>query len=182
MNNKNEVDDKFKKIADETAELIKQGKFKEVLRAFKKGIGENDPVLVGAMKMIANGMKASGNKEGAHNLYNEIYDLMVKQGGENQTEVIKALIDVISTSSNLKTSYELTIKGLESASVTGDEDLIESLTNHKVAIFKEFSDTQRRIYRKLEEKKTKKQTSKKEEIDDDKFCDIDALMKQFGLD
>jgi hypothetical protein len=183
MSKKDEVDDKFKKIADDTAELIKQGKFKEVLRAFKKGIGEDDPILIGAMKMIANGMKAAGNKPAAHQLYNDIYDLMVKQGGENQIEVVKALIDVISTSSNLKTSYELTIKGLESAAITGDKDLIESLTNHKVEIFKSFSDTQRRVYRKLENNKNKKKVDviSKPPAPSEAVCDIDALMSEFGL-
>ena len=179
-----EIDDAYKNLSRETGELVKEGKFKEVLRLFRKKVDINNPTFIGAMRMIASGMKAAGDISAAHNVYTNIYETLVKQGGEKQPEVLKSLIDVILSSSSIKLSYELTMKGLETSIEINDEKLIDEFNMIKDEVFSKFTATQRRIYTKLENKKNTniKPVNKKTHNSTVEPYIIDEIMKEFGLE
>ena len=174
----NKIDPVFEKLSKETADLIKTGNFDEILRVFKRTLGEDNPALIGAMKMIANGMKAKGDKQGAHKVYTNIHDIMCKQGNSNNPEVLKAYMDVIATTSSVRDAYDMARKGLELANtLSGEDDLKQQYTSIKSDVFESLTPVLKRLYTKLENRKT----SSVKTVTPINTDNIDDIMEKFGL-
>jgi hypothetical protein len=179
--NENKIDPVFEKLSKETADLIKTGNFDEILRVFKRTLGEDNPALIGAMKMIANGMKAKGDKQGAHKVYTNIHGIMCKQGNPSNPEVLKAYMDVIATTSSVRDAYDMARKGLELANtLSGEDDLKQEYMSIKSEIFKSLTPVLKRLYIKLE---NRKQSIGKTVIPvvQKNTDNIDDIMEKFGF-
>ena len=176
----NKIDPKFEKLARDTADLVKTGNMNEVLRVFKKTLGEDNPALIGAMKMIANAMKAKDDKAGAHRVYKNIYDIMCKQASEDNPEVLKASMDVIATTASVRDAYDMARKGLRIANtLSGEVEIKAEFETIKAVIFESLTPVLQRLYTKLETRKPKKI---KKIAHRDVTYDVDAIMKEFGLE
>ena len=176
------ITDDFKDMVDRTSNLVKSGNFDEVLRIFKETCkDQSNPEFVGALKMIANGMKAKGEYNKALKIYESIYRDLTKQCGLVHKETLTALSDVISTTRDISTNFKYLTEGIAASIELGDQSLIDTFSNIRTSFFESITPTQRRMYIKLENnrKKNKKTSSQKKEVDIEE--DIDLLMERLGL-
>lgn len=181
--NPSEINDDFKQICKDTADLVKAGQFKRVLKHFNDNLKEGDPNLIAATRMIAAAMKSTDDFQGSNRLYNEIYKKMKKIGGEEQVPVMEALLDVISSTQNIKEAYRLTLHGIKVSEKIKNTELIEKFNIIKLEIFENMPDTQKRMYTKLDKKKgTIEKKTPVPVVVDQEVYDIDELIAEFGLE
>lgn len=179
-----EINQDFKKLCDETSDLIKTGQFKKVVKHFRDNLSDNDPNLIASLRMIASAMKSTEDYKGSNNLHREVYERMKKMGGEDKPEVLESLLDLISSTRNITEAYKLCIHGLEVSNKIQNTDLIEKFKCVKQEVYDHMSDTHKKLYDKLEKskevKKTETEIVKKETTSEP--VDIDKLIAEFDLE
>lgn len=180
-----EVSKEFKDMVARTSELVKKGDFDEILRLFGKlNMNSSDPEFVGAMKMIANGMKAKGNHDKAFKIYQDIYIDLREKCGLVHKETLTAMADVISTTRDASLIFKYLTEGASAAAIVGDEDIITIFSDIRTNFFNNITPTQKRLYLKLESNKKRKATDEKESPKRKQaktVHDIDELMARFDL-
>jgi pentatricopeptide repeat protein len=179
------ITDDFKDMVDKTSELVKSGNFDEVLRMFNVMCKDrSNPEFVGALKMIANGMKAKGEHNKALKIYESIYQDLTKKCGLVHKETLTALSDVISTTRDISTTFKYLSDGTDAAIELGDESLIETFDNVRTSFFEAITPTQKRLYIKLENNRKKKKKKTEKEVVHEGITaleDVDDLMERLGL-
>ena len=175
------ITDDFKDMVDKTSALVKSGNFDEVLRMFNAVCKDrSNPEFVGALKMIANGMKAKGEHNKALKIYESIYQDLTKKCGLVHKETLTALSDVISTTRDVSSTFKYLSDGTDAAIELSDESLIETFSNIRTSFFESITPTQKRLYIKLENNR-KKKPEKEVAPDGIDAEDIDDLMERLGL-
>jgi ribosomal protein L7/L12 len=180
MTTEPEFDPKFKELVQSTADLVKTGNIDAMVKRFKAELGEDSPTFIGSMRMMAGAMKAKGNTQAAHKIYKNIHDIMVRQGGETQVEVLKAYMDVISTNNSIKDAYDMTRHGKKLADKSDDNEIKEQFETIRSTIFESLSSVQQRLYTKLDNREVNIKTDMSEKSTGN--CDIDDVITQFGLE
>lgn len=182
-----EVSKEFKDMVDRTSQLAKTGNFEEILKMINSlDMDLGNPEMVGAMKMIANGMKAKGDYNKAQKIYQDIYEGLVSRCGMIHKETLNALADVVSTSRDASECFKYLTRGASAAATLGDESVITTFSDLRTSFFDSISPTQKRIYLKLEANRKRKATDnkvspkqKQAKVDN---RDIDEIMKDFEDD
>ena len=179
-----EVSEQFKQMMDKTKHLVQSGNFKEILKIFETmGAGGSTPEYVAALKMVANGMKAKGDYGGALGVYTKIYESMKKDGGAEQPATLEALADVISVTRDVKSAYTMVSDGLRISNETKDQKSIDTFKSLMESVFEGMTETQRTLYKRLEEKKRKVSeiSSVRDSNTSSEIYDIDELISKFDL-
>jgi hypothetical protein len=178
--------DALPNLVKATEDMVKAGKFKEILKVFGEHYADDHPEFIVIKRTVADAMRSRGNINDAYGLYTHVYNMISSSSklGLEHTDVLSLLIDRSTTTLGLSNMISLLADAETIATRTDNTVILEKIKETRKAMMEGFSPTTIKLYNKLLTKSLKPKSPEKVISKGGHLTvnELDDIMSEFGLD